>query len=311
MKAKHYRNPSDIFEEIRELDRSSLFSRQYSTNHPDDKVVQLVLLQDENRKNELLAEFKESQEYYRIHSLGLALKTTKGVEVDSLGLLLSAIKKAWMGTLEIFQKPKVPLNFYLETTYHSSYGIFLSTDWDPKLFDSGYEVCLSNFFTIVEKLKKAKFSRKPATYRIFQNCTDALKDYRAFFRLVTELGCDIEVTWNGVQKKQEKKTYISTNISSRIYSGLVRSEKDIAFFEEKEGTIVGISLIDRTIQFVPQEKEGVRISLSFTEDHLKRLKPLLGERIVARYKVMEIFSELRNTTIKSRSLTSFHAQPIK
>jgi hypothetical protein len=188
---------------------------------------------------------------------------------------------------------------FFDTVVQSSFGIILSTDWDSELFDTSYERTFNKFFDIIKGLTEYSHSERDDLLSLFSDDKELMQKYRTFYRCIAYHGCSVDLKWGGFLKEHKRFHLIDHNNALKIYKKLSDIDKPEIEDVKVTGSIQGISLIDKSLQFVPHQKEGTRIKLSFEEAFKNQLKPLLGEIATIIYRIKTEYDESKDKiTIK-------------
>ena len=296
------RKPEIIREELRELELSTASSREWLREHPADKIVALLVEQDEIRKSELIKELEESYKYHRCHQLTYSIKTEKSVDIKNLSNLLSSFDSVINATLNKISSKVKSLPLYFDTVVQSPFGVLMSSDWDSELFDTSIERTFIKFFDIIDFLSAKLDSNDEDLIEQFFEDKGLMRKYRTFYRGISYFNNSIEIRWGGFLGKGERKKLIEHNDASNIYKRLTDLERPVADDFEVTGSIQGISLLDQAIQFVPHQKEGTIFRITFDKRFTEKLKPLLGEIATIAYRVTTEYDEVKDKTVTRKIL---------
>ena len=299
------RRPNVIKQEIRELELSSLSSKEWLNEHPDDKLIELLLKQDSARKSNLVKELESSYSYYRRHFFNYSIKTDNNVDIVNLSESLNSFSKVITDTLRLVSNSTKSMPLYFDTVVQSSFGIVLSTDWDSELIGTSYEQTFNKFFDIIENLTKHNDTEDDTEHllSLFFNDKTLMQRYRTFYRGIAYHGCSVDLRWGGFFKIHKRSHLIDHNKASKIYKKLSDIDKPLIEDVKVTGSIQGISLIDKSLQFVPHQKEGTRIKLLFDESFKEQLKPLLGEIAEITYRIQTEYDEIKDKMTTKKFLT--------
>ena len=297
------REPEIIKQELRELELSMTSSKEWLLANSDDKLIQNLITQDEYRKEQLHFELEESYRYYHYHFLKYAIKTEDSVEISSLNNLLSAFKGVLNTTLEHLRGKNKNLNLYFDAVYQGSFGILLSTDQDDFLLAGEIEETFSSFFDSIEKLNTYQLNAD--VLNIFDKNKPLMRKYRTFYRSITTAESPVEISWGSHLSKSSNKYEINNIKAKNMYKILGDADHPETQEIIESGTIQGISLIDKTLQFVPSKKEGTKIKLDFSKEFCNQIKSLLGESAKIKYKIVTAYDEVKDRIITTKSLLEF------
>jgi hypothetical protein len=291
------RTPEIIRAEILDLESAGLSSKQWLVSHPNDRVVSLLVEQDQNRTRQLLQELEDSLRQHRRHQFVYSIKTDGKVEISDFGYLVSSFKGAIAATSDtVSTKAEMPL--YFEALVHGSFGVLLSTDWDPELIATRTQRTFTTFFEILNALQDGGLPMPT----VLSSNKPLLRKYRTFYRSITTCNYPIQLTWRSFDKEERRETLITESAASRIFRFLANTERPQLEDVQVTGSVQGVSLIDLTMQFVPFRKEGTRIKVFFDGSFREKLRHLLGETATIVYRVSEDYNPDDDTTISRKTL---------
>ncbi len=214
------RRPELIKKELRELELSSSSSKEWLLSHPEDKLVLLLLEQDKILKDSLISEFEESCKYHRRHILNYSIKTEDNVDIYSLSNLLSSFNKVITATLNHIPGKIKTIPLYFDSVVASSFGIVLSTDWDPELIDTSYEKTFKKFFDIISKLDKTDNTPNDDLLSLFSEDKNLMRKYRSFYRGIAYYNSSVGLKWGGFLEDKKREHLIDYKVASKIYKSL-------------------------------------------------------------------------------------------
>ncbi len=297
------RKPKIIRQEMRELDRSAVSSKQWIEKNPDDEIVKILVDQYKLRKTHLSQELKDSYKAHRKHSILYAVKTKFGVEIQNLSELLSTFGNVINSTLKKLPNTQEvdSLNLYFDTVVESSFGVLMSTDWDSELIGTSIERTFNRFFDILDTLENDPEIDDDILMSDFLIDKTLLSKYRTFYRGISSYNQSIHISWEG-HAIQNRSFNIDPKMATNAFKKLIEFDQPISDDFEVTGSIQGISLINKSLQFIPHKREGAMIKLYYDESLNDQIKPLLGEVATIKYKVSVEYDAAKDKTKTKKSL---------
>lgn len=305
--SRNTRIPELIKRELRELESTSLSSKEWVQSHPRDTLVSFLIEQDKTRRDSLLSELEESYIFYHQHQISYAIKTDDRVEVSEFSSLITSFKNAVTATLNDIFPGNNSLPLYVDTIFQSSYGVLLSTEWDSELISTKIEGAFNTFFNVVRSLGNNPNDLESDPLVTFFNNKLLLRRYRTFYRTISSCERTVNLSWRSFNIINKREFSIDPASASNIYSKLSNWQHPEPESIQVTGSIQGVSLIDQTIQFVPFKKEGAKIKIYFDDQFKEQLRHLLGETATIIYVVTEDYHPEDDTIISRKTLSELNS----
>lgn len=288
------------------MDRILLNARNLSLQFPNDNILRLNVEQSDFRKKNLIEELDKSLQYFGQHSIKYIFKDVQEkIALDILIENLSSFKELIDKTLE---KVTLGKNNYLpvffNTVFSGSYGIQLSTPFEPKLLDHDYEKAINETVKIITDLVVANEDQlKEILRKDFGDNRKLLNKYSLFFKKLQLANKKVEIVWTSPNTNESKLVEIEPSKAKILYSAFSQKEKS----EETVqliGILKGLSLIRYKVEFVTDPDGNEFITAKFDDRLSEEIIDSIDKYVFAEFKVRIEYNEIRDEEEKKYELIS-------
>lgn len=303
------RLPEIITREIQNLDKIILSSNELLLQFTQDDILRLNVEQAEFRKKELLVELEASLEKYGQHSIkyvfsGIQDKIKLETLIDGLNSFKGLIDKTFE---KVTNNQKNHLPVYFNTVFSGSYGVQLSTPFEEKLFDHDYEKAINETISIVSDLINSDEQQiKDTLEKDFGENRKLLSKYSLFFKKIHQSNESIKIEWKSPITKQKKELEITPEKAGILHSTFSQNEEKEETIELL-GILKGLSLLRYRVEFLKDVEGKEVITAKFDEKLSEEVKDSIDKYVIARFKVIVKYNELKDEEEKKYELISIHS----
>jgi hypothetical protein len=261
------RKPTIILNEIRSIDKLIIKSQLLLEKYPNDNLLRLSFEQDKFRKSILIEELKESIIEFRRNVIELIIDNEIGnIEIDNFVNHLKSFKSVLSKTIDHLLKGKVKtVPLFFNTVFDGSFGILLTTEYEPILFDYEYNKAIKySLSTINALLNSNKDNLHSIIKNSFQENKKLIHKYNTFFKNIADDNKNITIKWTSFEN-EKLSVAIPHDKALSIYTQLIEHEKHEEIISIY-GFIKGLSLLRFTIEFQSKENQRNIIKASFDKN---------------------------------------------
>lgn len=294
MQMADIRKPDEILEEIKTIDKIMMKSNLLYIDYPKDEFLKISIQQAQYKKEVLVEELELSLRKNNRHSINIIFdERISDLDIDYFTSTLNSFRGLASKAYEFVNKKhqeKLPL--YFNTVFQSSFGILLTTSFEPNLILEEYGEALRFIFESFDELNKADNSRMQWIVKEqFGGNIKLTRRFSTFYKAMLESGKDFKLSW--IPPKKEKFTI---NISKEKISSIFSLLKENEIFEEGtityKGIIKGLSLISFKIEFVRSDKPKEILKAKFDKKLAESVKKNLDKVIECKFKFVSELNEI-------------------
>ena len=276
------RIPELVQAELRELTEVNSGIAAWVRENPTDRTMLLLKEQNDYRLQLLLDELEDSFAFFGHSVLSYRFVAACNLEITNITRHLNSLQVVISKTLSMLQnKDNCQLPLYFSTVFQGSTGIILSSAAEPGQLLPGFaEETFSTFFKILSALQSHQNIDD-----IFQGNRMLLRAYRSFFKELKNTVCPVDLSAKlSVRQDKIHISEINQEIALSVYTDLANYEKDNSITATVTGNVVAINLIDKTIQIIPNSRNGVQIKLYFDNIPQEKAMNALGKGVEIQYR---------------------------